>query len=74
MLCFLCYLFHFLLLKQCHFVSLTFFSSFFRIALLIENTKLKLTLFVPNGTPTVANESIQTLALATDKTNKVLSK
>ena len=51
------------------------FKSFLATSLLIENTKLRLALFITTGAPiTGANEAIQTNLLVADKTGQVLSK
>ena len=51
-----------------------FLIIFFAIPVVIENVKLKLALAIPTGAPiTVANDTIETLPLVTDKTNKYFS-
>ena len=51
------------------------FNDFFTIPVVIENAKLKLALAIPTGAPTtVANNAIEMLPLAANKTIKDLSK
>ena len=60
----------------CFFVLLLVISnSFFTILVQIENTRLKLVLVIPTGTPvTVASDAIEILPVFTDKTINDLSK
>ena len=60
----------------CFFVLLVVISnSFFTILVQIENTRLKLVLVIPTGTPvTVASDAIEILPVFTDKTINDLSK
>ena len=51
------------------FLFLVVFNSFFMIPVEIENARLKLALIIPTGAPiTVANDAIEMLPVATDKT------
>ena len=57
------------------FLLLVVFSSFFTIPVEIKNARLKLALAIPTGAPiTVANDAIEMLPVATDKTINDLSK
>ena len=57
------------------FLFLVVFNSFFTISAKIENAGLKLALTIPTGAPiTVANDGIELLPVATDKTINDLSK
>ena len=57
------------------FLLLVIFSSFFTIPVEIKNARLKLALAIPTGAPiTVANDAIEMLPVATDKTINDLSK
>ena len=57
------------------FLFLVVFNSFFTIPVEIENARLKLALTNPTGAPmAVANDAIQMLPVATDKTINDLSK
>ena len=57
------------------FLFLVVFNSFFTIPVEIENARLKLALTIPTGAPmAVANDAIQMLLVATDKTINDLSK
>ena len=57
------------------FLFLTVFNSFFTIPILIENARLQLALIIPTGAPTtVANNAVEILPVATDKTFNDLSK
>ena len=57
------------------FLLLVVFSSFFTIPVEIKNARLKLALAIPTGDPiTVANDAIEMLPVATDKTINDLSK
>ena len=60
----------------CFFVLLLVISnSFFTILVQIENTRLKLVLVIPTGTPvTVASDAIEIIPVFTDKTINDLSK
>ena len=51
------------------FLFLVVFNIFFVIPVEIENARLKLALTIPTGAPiTVANDAIEMLPVATDKT------
>ena len=57
------------------FLFLVVFNSFFTIPVEIENARLKLALTIPTGAPmAVANDAVQMLLVATDKTINDLSK
>ena len=57
------------------FLFLVVFNSFFTIPAEIENERLKLTLAIPTGgSITAANDAIEILPVATDKTINELSK
>ena len=57
-----------------YFLLLVVFSSFFTIPVEIKNARLKLALAIPTGAPiTVANDAIEMLPVATDKTINDLS-
>ena len=52
-----------------------FLTVFFTIPVEIENARLKLALAIPTGAPiTVANDAIEMVPVATDKTINDLSK
>ena len=51
------------------FLFLVVFNSFFTNPVVIENARLQLALIIPTGAPiTVANDAIEILSVATDKT------
>ena len=51
------------------FLFLVVFNSFLTIPVVIENARLQLVLIIPTGAPiTVANDAIEMLPVATDKT------
>ena len=57
------------------FLFLIVFKNFFRNPMVIENARLQLALIIPTGTPiAVANDAIEMLPVATDKTINDLSK
>ena len=57
------------------FLFLIVFKNFFRNPMVIENARLQLALIIPTGTPiAVANDAIEMLPAATDKTVHDLSK
>ena len=57
------------------FLFLVVFNSFFTNPVVIENARLQLALIIPTGAPiTVANDAIEMLLVATDKTINDLSK
>ena len=57
------------------FLFLMIFNNFFIIPVVKENTRVKLALAIPTGTPiTLAKEIMDTPTLVADKTIKVLSK
>ena len=57
------------------FLFLVVFNSFFTIPIKIGNARLNLALAIPTGaTVTVANDTIETLPVVTDKTINDLSK
>ena len=52
-----------------------FLITFFTISVVIENVRLQLAIIIPTGAPiTVANDAIEMLPVATDKTINDLSK
>ena len=57
------------------FLFLVILNNFFIIPVVKENTRVKLALAIPTGTPiTLAKEIMDTPTLVADKTIKVLSK
>ena len=51
------------------FLFLVVFKNFFTNPVVIENARLQLALIIPTGAPiTVANDAVEMLPLATDKT------
>ena len=57
------------------FLVLIVFKNFFTNPVVIENTRLQLALIIPTGAPiAVANDAIEMLPVATDKTINDLSK
>ena len=51
------------------FLFLVVFNSFFTNPVVIENARLQLALIIPTGAPiTFANDAIEILSVATDKT------
>ena len=53
----------------CFFLFLIVFKNFFTNPVVIENARLQLALIIPTGAPiTVANDAIEMLPAATDKT------
>ena len=63
------------ILLRFFFLFIVVFKNFFTNPVLIENTRLQLALIIHTGAPiTVANDSIEMLPVATDKTINDLSK
>ena len=59
----------------CFFFLFHVFNNFFTIPVEVENVRLRLALAIPTGVPiTVANDAIEMLPLAADKTIKDLPK
>ena len=58
-----------------YFLFLIVFKNFFINPVVIENARLQLTLIIPTGVPiAAANDAIEMLPVATDKTINDLSK
>ena len=69
------YFLRYLILLYFFFLFLVVFKDFFTNPVVIENARLQLALIIPTGAPIeVANDAIEMLTVATDKTINDLSK
>ena len=69
------YFLRYLILLYFFFLFLVVFKDFFTNPVVIENARLQLALIIPRGAPiAVANDAIEMLTVATDKTINDLSK